>query len=87
MLYKNMNKCINKFIFSQGYQYINRNTGRGRKMIYTDEERKEKNRHHSLAWYHKQSKEYKAEMSRIKVKKYHKKKEYEKQQKILKNWY
>ena len=40
--------------------------GRGRKMIYTDEERKEKNRQHALTWYHYQSKEYKAEMSRKK---------------------
>ena len=53
--------------------------GRGRKMIYTDEERKEKNRQHAIAWYHNQSKEYKAEMSRRKVKKYHEQKEYEKQ--------
>ena len=59
--------------------------GRGRKMIYTDEERKEKNRQHALAWYHNQSKEYKAEMSRRKAKKYHEKKEYEQQQTIFKH--
>ena len=58
--------------------------GRGRKMIYTDEERKENNRKYALARYHEQSKEYKAEMSRRKVKKYHEKKELEKQQKLLK---
>ena len=61
--------------------------GRGRKMIYTDEERKEKNRQHALAWYHKQSKEYKDETNRRRVKKYHEKEEYEKQQKISKNQY
>ena len=58
--------------------------GRGRKMIYTDEERKENDCRHALAWYHNQSKEYKAEMSRRKVKKYHEKKENEKQQEIIK---
>ena len=59
--------------------------GSSRKVIYTYEEREEKNMQHALAWYHNQSKEYKAEMSRIKMKKYHEKKEYEQQQKILKN--